>query len=172
MGDSTSAKPQSAGPREGLPELRRVLAPTDLSPTGNAAIPYAYALASRGGTVHLMHVIELPAVPSPLYAHYEAGRRPTREQREAQREAIHQQLAALVPAAAQNLGIATEIEVLEAEDDVAGALCEAAGRLGVDAICIASHGHGGILEKLIGSVVEHLLHHADRPTFVVRAGRE
>ena len=62
---------------EGVAELRRVLVPTDFSEAGLTAIPYAYAVTARGGTVHLLHVVEPVTAPNPLYAHYVPGRMPT-----------------------------------------------------------------------------------------------
>jgi len=60
-----------------IPEFHSVLAATDLSDFSNHAVPFAYAIAARGGVVHLLHVIEPVVEPSPLYAHYEPGKFPT-----------------------------------------------------------------------------------------------
>src|SRR5262245_39823740 len=47
--------------------IRGVLAATDFSQLGNAAVPLAYSVASYGGTVHLVHVIEVSRDPMEPY---------------------------------------------------------------------------------------------------------
>jgi nucleotide-binding universal stress UspA family protein len=48
-------------------------------------------------------------------------------------------------------------------------LSEEADRLGVGWIVVASHGHGGLRNLLLGSVSEGLVRRADRPVVVVPA---
>ncbi len=55
-----------------IPSIDKILVSTDFSEVANRAVPHAYAAVSPGGEVHLIHVIELQDVPSPLYAHYSA----------------------------------------------------------------------------------------------------
>ena len=45
--------------------FQRILCPTDLSDTGNLAIPVAYRLAGNGARVHLLHVCEPPYLGNP-----------------------------------------------------------------------------------------------------------
>lgn len=150
-----------------LPELRRVLVPTDLSELGSAAVPYAYGLVARGGTVHLLHVVEPPRVPNPLYAHYTPARAPSRAERQLQEAELSERLRALVPAAAAERAVATAVE-LDEGDEVAERVCAAAERLGADAICLGSHGRGGVARTLLGSVAEQVLRRTRRPVLVVR----
>src|SRR5262249_30574247 len=52
-----------------VPRVLTVLAPTDLSEVGNAAIPYAYALLrATGGVVEICHVHE-HGMPNPAYVY-------------------------------------------------------------------------------------------------------
>ena len=44
-----------------------------------------------------------------------------------------------------------------------------AERLNADLILLGSHGHGAIRRALLGSVSEHVLHHANRPLLIVPA---
>ena len=60
--------------RPGVPRILTVLAPTDLSEMGNAAVPHAYALLrATGGVVELCHVHE-HGLPYPAYAYDEPHR--------------------------------------------------------------------------------------------------
>ena len=83
-------------PAARLPHILTVLAPTDLSEIGNAAIPHAYALLrATGGVVELCHVHE-HGLPYPAYAYDEPHRLTA-----AAREALVNALRALIPAEAE-----------------------------------------------------------------------
>lgn len=152
---------------QGIPQIERVLVTTDLSPLGDRAIRWAFALPRRQGVVHVLHVIEPVTRPNPLYAHYTPGRAPTEAERRTQTDAIREQLRALVPDGTGRAGVTAEFEVLE-QRDVVRAICETADRLGADVICIASHGRSGVSRALLGSVAERVLESSRRPVFVVR----
>lgn len=47
-------------------------------------------------------------------------------------------------------------------------ICEVAARIGADVVVIGSHGHGWLQRVLIGSVSNHVLHHAPCPVLVMR----
>jgi nucleotide-binding universal stress UspA family protein len=53
-------------------------------------------------------------------------------------------------------------------EDPARTIAQAAARLGVDAICIASHGRSGITRALVGSVADKLLRATRKPVLVLR----
>lgn len=128
---------------EVLPEVRSVLAATDLSPFSLEAIRHAYGLlGSKGGEVHLVYV---------------AGA----EERE---EEIRERLAAHI---LDVPGVRTHPLVIHAPG-AAEALCAAAERLGVDSMCIASHGRSGVLRAILGSVAEEILRRSHKPVYVVR----
>ena len=142
--------PLAAGAEEHAPpppRLATLLAPSDLSPLSNEGVRYAYALAPDGGTVVLLHVIEVPPLPSPLYAHY--GRRLPPEARAERARAAEAALRALVPADAEARGIETRVEIVEGEPGEA--IRAAAERWGADAVCLASHGRSGLSRLLGGS---------------------
>jgi nucleotide-binding universal stress UspA family protein len=150
-----------------LPKLRRVLAPTDFSEVGNHALRYAYALLPNGGTVHLVHVVEEEALPNPLYAHYTPGRRPTPEERAAQEKDLEASLWQLVPEEAESRGIETCIEILQGVPP-AEAIRAVAERLGVDAICMGTHGRTGLSSLVAGSVARKVAATTSRPLFLIR----
>jgi nucleotide-binding universal stress UspA family protein len=143
------------------PRILTVLAPTDLSDTGNAAVPYAYALLrATGGVVELCFVHEHP-LPTPAYAYdLPSALAPV------DRDAIETQLRALVPAEAEALGITTHVSVIDG-GKAAEAIVAAAERLNIDAINIGSHGRGGVARAVLGSVAEAVVRHARRPVLVV-----
>ena len=148
-----------------VPRILTVLAPTDLSEVGNAAIPHAYALLrATGGVVELCHVRER-VIPTPAFAYA----LPDALTPEARSE-IEKQLRALVPADAERLGISTHVSVVDG-GKVADAIAAAAERLNVDAISIASHGRGGVARAVLGSVADAVVRHAHRPVLVVPARR-
>jgi nucleotide-binding universal stress UspA family protein len=149
-----------------VPAARRVLVPIDFTELAVRAIPWAYALAGRGGGVVLVHVVDPAKPPNPLYAHYQPGHTPSDEQRSSSRSEIVGRLRALAPPNASQVGITTEVEAVE-HAKVAEGIRDAAERLRVDAICIASHCRGPIGRTILGSVTEALLRAADTPLFIV-----
>jgi nucleotide-binding universal stress UspA family protein len=153
-------------PRQSLevPSLRTVLAATDLSELGNAAVPHAYSLLKgRGGCVELCTVHE-HALPSPPYA-YEV---PAEWQlSDVERASLAKELRGLVPGDAASLGIATHVSIIDG-GKAAEAIAQAAERLNVDAICLASHGRGGLARTVMGSVASEVMQRSRRPVFVVR----
>jgi nucleotide-binding universal stress UspA family protein len=143
---SVACVPQPREPEfsaQQIPSIRRVLVTTDLSPLANAAVPYGYAL---------LHVLPM-------------ARQPTASPAQAE---IVAQLRRLEPAGAMAHRVVTHIEAVQ-RDDVARAICEAAERLGVDAICMASHGRTGLVRSLLGSVAESVLRQSRRPVFIIRS---
>jgi nucleotide-binding universal stress UspA family protein len=156
-------EPKNARPA-GVPTLRTVLAVTDFSTLGNAAIAHAYALVrAAGGVVELCHVCE-HALPSPSYA-YDA---PGLAISDLERARVLKELRALVPVEAQSLGIATHVSIVDG-GKAAEAIVQAAERLDVDAIAMASHGRGGLARTVLGSVAQEVVHRAHRPVYVVRS---
>ena len=138
-----------AANRRLMPEMRIVMACTDLSELGNHAVPYAYAmLRSGGGLVHLVHVCEDAT----------------------QQAAAEAQMRSLVPQDAEMYGITTSVQVV-IDRPVAQGIAHAAERLGVDAICMGSHGRGGLARAVLGSVVTELSSISRKPVLLVRGPR-
>jgi nucleotide-binding universal stress UspA family protein len=161
---SEGVEAAQGGARAGL---RSVLAPTDFSECGLAAIPRAYALVEPGGSVHLLHVVVIEEMPNPLYAHYTPGHVPTPEERARLDAQLRERLESLAPASASAAGVRTVPHVVHG-DDVAGLVCAAAEQLDVDAICLGSHGRGGLARMLLGSEAQSVLQHTRREVVVVR----
>jgi nucleotide-binding universal stress UspA family protein len=148
-----------------IPRILTVLAPTDLSALGNVAVPHAYALLrATGGVVELCHVYE-HGLPNPPYA-YDGPLRLSA----AARAALIKALRALVPREAETLGITTHISVIDGGKP-SETIVQAAERLNVDAISLASHGRGGLKRALLGSVAEEVVRRSSRPVLVVHGAR-
>ena len=136
-------------PNAQIPTLRvqnvtSALVATDLSGFSNRAVPFAFALTPEGGDVHLAHVVKPDA--------------------EIDESDVVAQLFALAPAGMKRK---LSAHVIRGEDS-ATALAQTAARLGVDVICIASHGRSGISRALVGSVADKLLRATRKPVLVLR----
>jgi hypothetical protein len=118
-----------SGRASNVPQVRSVLATTDLSAPANDAIPYAYAVVDDGGTVHLVHEVAEPdVIPNPLYAHYTPDRASTPAELATLRDSLTSRIQALVPPGAAERGVRPEVHV-SAGPDVAAAVTEAADRV-------------------------------------------
>jgi nucleotide-binding universal stress UspA family protein len=148
-----------------IPEVRRILAPTDLSEVGIQAIRHAYSLVPAGGTVYLLHVVEAQGPMPPLYAQYAApqpGGAPAGEH-----ERITEELRGLIPPEASARGISTRLEVVTGRK-VSEAICQAAERLSCDVVCLATHGRSGLSQAVLGSVAQEVLRTSTRPVVLIR----
>ena len=142
---------ESAEDEEVIATFRRVLIPTDFSPLANRAIPVGYGLVAPGGIVHLLHVVT---------------RRPGEDDPDAT-ERLH----ALIPKGAVAKGVVSEVEVIQEENAWIG-IWHAAGRLGVDAICMATHGRSGMSRVVLGSQAQQVMQRTRKPVILVPPERE
>jgi nucleotide-binding universal stress UspA family protein len=147
-----------------VPRLRTVLVATDFSELGNAAIPVAYATASPGGTVHLLHVIK---AGRPLDVPFQVFQ-PTTETTADVANAAETRLSELIPADAPANGIRTRVYALEA-GDASDAICQMAERIDADLICLGTHGRSGLARAALGSVASRVLTHSRRPVLLSRS---
>jgi nucleotide-binding universal stress UspA family protein len=140
--------------RAALAPIRTVLATTDFSKLGDAAIAQAYRLLGRGGgEVVLTSVVEGEAVVDPA--------------RQADLEA---HLRALVPPRVDSQAIRTRTFVIGAADGSAGeAILKAIRRFNPDVVVMASHGRSGVTRTIHGSVTEHVARRSPKPLLVVPA---
>jgi nucleotide-binding universal stress UspA family protein len=147
--------------------VRVALAGTDFSPSGNAAVDFAYAQVAPGGKVYLAHVLPPPALqsviqPRDIFAISQGSA-------EAQATAL-QKLRALIPLRRTLEDKMTEVLVLESREP-AEAIAQAAERLGVDIIVLGTRGKGGI-KGALGSVARAALTKTARPLLLVRSQEE
>jgi len=136
--------PQAIVVTQTVPVLSQALVATDLSQFANRAVPYAFALTQPGGQVHLLHVVK--------------------EDAHVDEAVLLRRLAALAPVGATQ----TLTVHIARGDEPAVTMAQCAARLGVDVICIASHGRSGITRALVGSVADRLLRLTRLPVLVLR----
>jgi nucleotide-binding universal stress UspA family protein len=84
---------------------------------------------------------------------------------------VTERLRALVPKGAAAKGVVTEVEVIQEESAWTG-IWHAAGRLGVDAICMATHGRSGMPRVVLGSEAQEVVQRARQPVILVPPERE
>jgi nucleotide-binding universal stress UspA family protein len=132
------------------PAISRIVAATDLSIRGNAAIAYALALAPAGAAVTIVHVIDdANAVGGP------------EEQR--CRAAIEEVVRATNP---REIPVTVEIVM---GHEVAHLLAAAGERARADLICLGSRGRSGLARALFGSVSQEVMLRTERPVLLVQA---
>lgn len=142
--------------QSGLPRLETILLATDLSSASSAATEYAIELAVRL-EAHLLvvNVFNQPKGIVPI------GRMRPVEGRE-QRATIAQGIVQRARAAG---ALAT---FLLWEGDPGDGVIAAAESESADMIVVGSHGRSTVGRYLLGSVSDHVVHHAACPVLVVR----
>lgn len=159
---------QDRGSLTALPEYRSVLVPVDCSARAAHSLPHACALVAKGGTIHLVRILELPESPNPMYAHYGPACL-TPEQLALRSKEAQDELTALAGSCPAPSGVDVRSHVFSTSgENVAERICQAARDLDADVLCMASHGRRGLKRVLLGSVAERVLRHSRVPTLVVR----
>lgn len=128
-----------------LPDVRvrKIVAATDFSPLGNAAVAYALGVVPAGGEVLLVHVLENEDI--------DAGERARRKE-QLERHA--------------RAGTKVSVEVLDGHDP-AQLIVAAAERFGSDLICVGSRVLSGIARAILGSVSQSILLRSRCPVLIV-----
>ena len=145
---------------------KHVLVPTDGSELSAKAVQHAIDLAQSVGA-RLTAFYASPEYPTPIVAEgivlepvsladYEA--RANEEAREILEPVVRQAEAAGVACASEHLIASVPWE----------AILRAAGKVGADAIVMASHGRRGLSAMLLGSETQRVLTHSTIPVIVVR----
>ena len=147
--------------------MATVLLTTDGSDLALAAMARGVELLGKGHTYLALAVVPHAFVPaasvSPMDTH------PTvvdalleQEIEEEERVESTAELLALDGV----LGVTTQH--LVETGDAGPVICDVAARVGADIVVIGSHGHGLFQRMLIGSVSNHVTHHAPCPVLVIR----
>jgi nucleotide-binding universal stress UspA family protein len=142
----------------------RILVPLDGSIAGEAAIPFAEALAhSLGSELVLFYVVEPPAA----WTGYGIGgayaipqeSETTKAYALTYLEGVRQRLTE------KRLAVTVELEYGQPAD----LIIDYSKAKGIDVIAISTHGRSGIDRWVFGSVTEKVLHYGDTTVLVVRA---
>ena len=138
--------PNAAIPTIVSPAWQSALVATDLSPFANRAAAYAFAAIPAGGTIHLAHIVDDDAPVDDAE--------------------VSRAMLAIAPTDGNHEVLAH----VERGTDAAIAIAQLAARLGVDLICVASHGRSGISRAIMGSVADKLMRATRKPVLVLRPG--
>ena len=144
----------------------RILVPTDFSPTSDAALEYARALARKfGASLHLLHVFEDPVLMGAVTPESYVPEAP--ETRAAVMKGAQERLDhRLRPS--DRLSATGEIVM----GSPARAVTDYAARSAIDLIVMGTHGREGIAHLLLGSIAERVVRTAPCPVLTVRQAAE
>jgi len=148
--------------------VTRILVATDFSAASGAALALAKALARRfGASLHLLHVLEDPYVTGAFAADVYAP--PPPGLRESWRKNAENTIATLLTEPeVRGLRATTEVTF----GPIAGTIVERAAAIGADMIVMGTHGRGGVVHLLMGSVAERVVRTARCPVLTTRGLEE
>ena len=145
-------------------KFETILATTDFSAEGDAAVPVAFRLArDHGARVVLAHVVEGLGIPNPLYPHYSVTLSP--EESERLHAEVTQHLAERVPAEDRD---EVRWETAVATGVPAAEIARLAGEHSASLIVMSSHGRTGLKRLALGSVAERVLRLSSAPILILR----
>ncbi|MGQ0736733.1 MAG: universal stress protein [Acidobacteriota bacterium] len=146
-----------------MPDISRLLVPTDFSAPSDLALDYAINVATRfGASVHLLHVLEDPvlttAYPDGYFAELPALRQQMTD------EAERRLALAAEKCRKAKLAVTSAVAVGKPHATI---VREAAGH-GADLIVMGTHGRSGFAHLVLGSVAERVLRSASCPVLTIR----
>jgi nucleotide-binding universal stress UspA family protein len=143
-----------------MADWKRILIPTDFSPSAERAIRSAEFLSRQGhARLDLLHVVQLPA-PSYL------GRLGLdRNLGESWITGAREQLADLARGLA---GTEVEVETIVREGKPWKEILDVALERGTDLICLGNSGHSVLERLLLGSTAENVVRRSEVPVLIVR----
>ncbi len=151
-----------------VPEVRRILFPTDFSGCANYALPYAAAIArATGAAILCVHVVE-PIVPAVGYTGL-AEPMPIADITDQLQDSAERELPKLAECE-ECAGL--DVEDLIVHGDPAAEIVRVADERQVDLIVISSHGRTGFGRMIFGSTAEAVVRHAHCPVLVVKPPQE
>jgi universal stress protein A len=135
--------------------ITTIVAPVDFSEPSKRTAGYAASLAQRlDATLHLVHVLEVPAL----------AKHPSLDDRAYQdARAELKALRATLPLPTSHVSIEVRL------GPVAEGITQAAIDYGADLVIMATHGRSGLSHLLMGSVAERVIRTARCPVLVVRS---
>jgi nucleotide-binding universal stress UspA family protein len=147
-----------------LPQLSKVLLPTDFSGCANYALPFAAAIArGTGARIICVHVVE-PMVPAVGYTGL-ATPMPIADISEQLEDSAERELPQF---ADREEFIGLDVEEVIVHGDAAAEIVRVASEREVDLIVVSSHGRTGLGRIIFGSTAEAVVRHASCPVLVVK----
>jgi nucleotide-binding universal stress UspA family protein len=147
---------------DGGTAVRKVLAATDFSPTGEHACAVAASLAKQlGAELHVAHAFDIPLT---VVTPYEVTIPDSliRDSRAAARKKLDATAAGL-----RSQGLEAQTHLTEVP--AAPAIADLARELAADLVVIGTRGHTGLKHVLLGSVAERTLRLAPCPVLTVKS---
>jgi nucleotide-binding universal stress UspA family protein len=143
---------------------RRILCPTDFSPTAESAVRNAAGLAQAfGAELVLLHVLPQAHYPLRGLGMAEAIPHLQQELHTRAQERLKAALGAIGPVGGTGK-VRTELRDGEAYEGILAC----ARDLGADLIVMGTHGHTGLRHALLGSTAERVVRLAECPVLTVR----
>jgi nucleotide-binding universal stress UspA family protein len=144
-----------------MPELRRILCPTDFSEFSDLAFRYAQSLARHyRAKLFVQHVVE-------LWRHPEAAFAPARHYEEFWEYLLHKGDEDLQRFAKTNADNGIQPERMVGQGMAADSILALADAEKVDLIVMGTHGRRGFDRLMVGSVTERVLRKASCPVLAV-----
>lgn len=142
-------------------EIRRIVCPTDFSPTAQRAAQYAAEIArSFGAEIVLLHVI--PEMNYPTRSLGMVTAFPNL------REELHKRAQEELGKARTALGTAVTVRTELRDGDAYAQILDCANTAKADLVVIGTHGHTGFRHMLLGSTAEKVVRLATCPVMTVR----
>jgi universal stress protein A len=136
--------------------IKRIMVPTDFSPSSEAAMALAASLARDcGATILVVHVEEIPLATGGAEFLYSIPEPNTQE--------LRQMLSKIVP---KDPAVPCEHRLLAG--DAAEAIVRTAEAEHIDMIVIGTHGRTGLSRLLMGSVAEAVVRRAGCPVLTMK----
>lgn len=158
-------RPAEAGELATRIELRIVFVPLDGSGLAEKIVPHVITLARKMKLeVHLVRVYTLPADA------YIVGNGVYMQALTQQRETIQKEVETYLEGKVEELRAEGLDQVVSTaiEGDPAGEIIDLAQRTPNNLIAMSSHGKSGIVQWVLGSVAEKVIHHSRDPVLVIR----
>ncbi len=149
-------------------DYKHILAATDFSETGDAAVARAAAIAAGvKAELTVIYVMEPPPSPSPLVAHFQVVTSAEEETKAIQ--TAKDELRKRVPA---GLSFEKAPEFIIRQGTAAEEIVATAEKVNADLLVLATEGHGRLHRMLIGSVTERVIRMGHRSVLIVHGAHD
>lgn len=143
--------------------IRTILCPVDFSEASEEAVRYAVSFADRVGaeTVHLLHVYQRPAYPTPDFTLY-----PDTDAEVSLRQHLSRELEGMAHRYSTH-GVDVKTHLIEGMPHEQ--IRAQAGELEAELIVIGTHGRSGVRHFFLGSIAEKVVRNSAIPVCTVRS---
>jgi len=158
-----------------LPEIKKILYPTDLSDSAKHAFGYAASLAQRyGATITIMHVIEELSENTSMLLTSMLGEARWQEIRDQSREDFADMIRETIERFCRDMAkehaestVPVE-QILIRQGRAVHSITEEAEKGGYDLVVMGTHGQGRLADAVMGSTARRVTRRSSVPVMVVR----